>query len=125
MKHLAKFFLVVLLLTAASVSWAACPEGTKNNYKGECVPIAGGSIGSTTNKKVLDDVEYSVSSHPIDFKARQKAILDLVSDKSDDRLSYCKRDKWVNLEFEPTVRIWGPARITAENLTKISALKCV
>ena len=121
MKLLSKFFLVVLLLTVGSVSWGACPEGTKNNYKGECVPIAGGSIGSATNKKVLDDMEYSVSSHPIDFKARQKAILDLVSDKSDDRLSYCKRDKWVNLKTEPTVRIWGPARVTAENPTMVGA----
>ena len=121
MKRFSKFFLAVLLLTVASASWAACPEGTKNNYKGECVPIAGGSTGSTTNKKALDDVEYSVSSHPIDFKARQKAILDLVSDKSDDRLSYCKRDKWVNLKTEPTVRIWGPARITAENPTMAGA----
>ncbi|SVA78843.1 uncharacterized protein METZ01_LOCUS131697, partial [marine metagenome] len=28
MKLLSQFFLAVLLLTAASVSWAACPEGT-------------------------------------------------------------------------------------------------
>ena len=40
MKLLPKFFLVILLLTVESASWAACPEGTKNNYKGECVPAA-------------------------------------------------------------------------------------
>ena len=37
MKHLSKFFLATLLLTVASVSWAACPEGTKQTYKG-CEP---------------------------------------------------------------------------------------
>ena len=44
MKFLSKLFLAVLLLTVTSVSWAACPEGTKNNYKGECV-YASGFIG--------------------------------------------------------------------------------
>ena len=34
MKRLSKFFLSVLLLTVASVSWAACPEGQKQTYKG-------------------------------------------------------------------------------------------
>ena len=38
MKRLSKFFLAVLLLTVASVTWAAeCPKGYKNNYKGDCV----------------------------------------------------------------------------------------
>jgi len=59
MRRLSKFFLAVLLLTVTAVSWAACPEGTKNNYKGECVPIAGGR--STTNKNIID-VEFSISS---------------------------------------------------------------
>ncbi|SVB72780.1 uncharacterized protein METZ01_LOCUS225634 [marine metagenome] len=39
MKRFSSFFLTVLLLTVASASWAACPEGYKGNYKGECVPI--------------------------------------------------------------------------------------
>ena len=48
MKRFSRFFLAILLLAIASASWAACPEGTKNNYKGECVPVvdsetAGGS----------------------------------------------------------------------------------
>ena len=34
MKLLSQFFLAVLLLTVASVSWAACPEGEKQTYKG-------------------------------------------------------------------------------------------
>lgn len=37
MKPLSKFCLATLLLTAASVSWAACPEDTKQTYKG-CEP---------------------------------------------------------------------------------------
>jgi len=40
MKLLSKFVLAVLLLAPASFSWAACPEGYRNNYKGECVPTA-------------------------------------------------------------------------------------
>ena len=59
MKLLSKFFLAVLLLTVATVSWAACPEGQKQTYKGcdviqacpegyrrnnlECSPVPGAS----------------------------------------------------------------------------------
>ena len=39
MKYLLSYFLAVLLLIAASASWAVCPEGTKDNNKGECVPV--------------------------------------------------------------------------------------
>ena len=41
MMLLSKFFLAALLVTMASVGWAACPEGYKNNYKGECVDASG------------------------------------------------------------------------------------
>ena len=40
MKLLSKFFLGVLCLTVSSVSWAACPEGQKQTYKG-CEAISG------------------------------------------------------------------------------------
>ena len=56
MKFFSKFFLAVLLLTAASVSWAACPEGTKGNYKGECVPIEGQGQESTAPDKVWNQL---------------------------------------------------------------------
>ena len=49
MKRLSKFFLAVLLLTVTGVSWAACPEGTKNNYKGECVQVAGSKVAGGSN----------------------------------------------------------------------------
>ena len=38
MRALSKSLLGIFLLTFTVVSWAACPEGTKGNYKGECVP---------------------------------------------------------------------------------------
>ena len=56
MRRLSKFFLAVLLLTVTGVSWAACPEGTKNNYKGECVPIAGQSKESTAPDRNWDQL---------------------------------------------------------------------
>ena len=34
MKRLSKFFLTILLLAIASASWAACPEGQRQTYKG-------------------------------------------------------------------------------------------
>ena len=38
MRTLPKFLLAIFLLTVASVGWAAeCPEGYKNDYKGDCV----------------------------------------------------------------------------------------
>ena len=37
MKRFSSFFLTVLLLTVASASWAGCPEGEKQTYKG-CEP---------------------------------------------------------------------------------------
>jgi hypothetical protein len=49
MKLLSKFFLVVLLLTVTSVGWAACPEGYRNNYKGECVAVVGSDTAGGSN----------------------------------------------------------------------------
>ena len=40
MRTLAKFLLALFLLTFTAASWAACPEGTKQTYKG-CEPISG------------------------------------------------------------------------------------
>ena len=48
MRSLPKFLLAILLLTGASASWGACPEGTYNNYKGECVPASSSSSTLTT-----------------------------------------------------------------------------
>ena len=43
MKRLSKFCLAVLLLIISAVGWATCPEGFKNNYNGECVPLESGT----------------------------------------------------------------------------------
>ena len=114
MKLLSQFFLAVLLLIVASVSWAACPEGTKNNYKGECVPIAGS--GSTPSKK-MDGIEFSISSHPIDFKARRAQFLDLASKEDLNNRWYCSIDIAfsVPVQLAPTVEIFGESRSTVSN----------
>ena len=54
MNRLSKFFLGVLLLTVASASWAACPEGYKSNYKWECVPIPGAVIKTAEGVVSID-----------------------------------------------------------------------
>ena len=36
MRILSKSLLGIFLLTFTAASWAACPEGMKSNYKGEC-----------------------------------------------------------------------------------------
>ena len=114
MKRLSKFFLVVLLLIVASVSWAVCPEGTKNNYKGECVPIAGS--GSTPSKK-MDGIEFSISSHPIDFKARRAQFLDLASKEDLNKRWYCSIDVAfsVPVQLAPPGEIFGESRSTVSN----------
>ena len=114
MRRLSKFFLVVLLLTMASASWAACPEGMKSNYKGECVPIAGS--GSTPSKK-MDGIEFSISSHPIDFKARRAQFLDLASKEDLNNRWYCSIDIAfsVPVQLAPTVEIFGESRSTVSN----------
>ena len=57
MKLLSKFFLAVLLLTVVSVSWAACPEGYRNNFKGECAPVAKGTTDADTSDREDYDFE--------------------------------------------------------------------
>ena len=63
MKHFSKFFLAALLLTISTVSWAACPEGFKSNYKGECVPLERGTRVSEVS-----------GSDNYDFACTEKAL---------------------------------------------------
>ena len=70
MRRLSKFFLVVLLLTMASASWAACPEGMKSNYKGECVlkdgkDIFSGDWSASTFYRSLNNKPYGYTVIPI------------------------------------------------------------
>mgnify|MGYP005830754605 CR=1 FL=1 len=53
MTLLPKLFLAGILLTVASPSWATCPEGTRNNYKGECVP-ASSKQGKSTEVQLTE-----------------------------------------------------------------------
>ena len=48
MRTFSKSLLGICLFTFTAVSWATCPEGTKNNYKGECVATTSGSETVTT-----------------------------------------------------------------------------
>jgi len=76
MKLLSKFFLAIFLLAVASLGWTACPEGTKNNYKGECVGVAG-SLSSGTGwkfgpsmgglKKEYGHQGVSAPDHPVRY----------------------------------------------------------
>jgi hypothetical protein len=70
MKQLSKFFLAVLLVIVASVSWASCPEGMKSNYKGECVlkdgkDIFSGNWSASTFVRSLNNKPYGYTVIPI------------------------------------------------------------
>ena len=56
MRTLSKSLLGIFLLTFTVISWAACPEGYKSNYKGECVPIVGQGKESTAPDKVWNQL---------------------------------------------------------------------
>ncbi|HIC00057.1 TPA: hypothetical protein EYO63_10190, partial [Candidatus Poribacteria bacterium] len=56
MRTLSKSLLGIFLLTFTVISWAACPEGYKSNYKGECVPIVGQGKESTAPNKVWNQL---------------------------------------------------------------------
>ena len=59
MKPLPKAFIVLLLLTITSVTWAACSEGAVDDSEADCVaPTAGESLGS-----VEDSVEDTSNGH--------------------------------------------------------------
>jgi len=73
MKPLSKFFLAVLLLTVSAVGWAACPEGFKNNYKGECVPLEGGTRDADVSGR--ENYDFACAE-----KALGKKIIDQFSE---------------------------------------------
>jgi hypothetical protein len=56
MRTLSKVFLAVLLLTVTSISWAACPVGTKQTYRG-CEP------DSDTNVNTSYDGSSAIDYH--------------------------------------------------------------
>lgn len=91
MKHLSKFFLAVLLLTISAVGWAACPEGFKNNYKGECVPLERGTRDADVSGR--ENYDFACAE-----KTLGKKIIDqfsegrLPSQDELDRIEHCRVD---------------------------------
>ena len=91
MKPLSKFFLAVLLLTVSAVGWAACPEGFKNNYKGECVPLERGTRDADVSGR--ENYDFACAE-----KTLGKKIIDqfsegrLPSQDELDRIKHCRVD---------------------------------
>jgi len=91
MKRLSKFFLAVLLLTVSAVGWAACPEGFKNNYKGECVPLERGTRDADVSGR--ENYDFACAE-----KTLGKKIIDqlsegrLPSQDELDRIEHCRAD---------------------------------
>ena len=56
MNFLPRFFLAVLLLTFTAVSWAACPEGQKQTYKG-CEAIQACPEGTKQTTKGCEEIK--------------------------------------------------------------------
>ena len=75
MRTLSKSLLGIFLLAFTAGSWAACPEGTKGNYKGECVPVAGESKESTAPDRNWDQLPIGrVLENPGNCKATDEGI---------------------------------------------------
>ena len=91
MKRLSKFFLAVLLLTVSAVGWAACPEGFKNNYKGECVPLERGTRDADVSGR--ENYDFACAE-----KTLGKKIIDqfsegrLPSQDELERIEHCRVD---------------------------------
>ena len=91
MKPLYKFFLAVLLLTVSAVGWAACPEGFKNNYKGECVPLERGTRDADVSGR--ENYDFACAE-----KTLGKKIIDqfsegrLPSQDELNRIEHCRAD---------------------------------
>ena len=91
MKRLSKFFLAILLLIVSAVGWAACPEGFKNNYNGECVPLESGNRDSDVSGG--ENYDFSCAE-----KTLGKKIIDqlsegrLPSQEELNRIEHCRLD---------------------------------
>ena len=91
MKRLSKFFLAVLLLTVSAVGWAACPEGFKDNYKGECVPLERGTRVADVSGR--ENYDFACAE-----KTLGKKIIDqfsegrLPSQDELNRIEHCRAD---------------------------------
>ena len=112
-----------ILLISPVTTWAgSCPEGEEwNDRRGECVK---GKRSSSKKKSVplkkLSEVAFSISGHPIDFKARRARFLELASGVGPDNRWYCSDgdapvEIAVPVQLASAVEIFGESRSTVSN----------
>ena len=92
MKRFSNFFLASLILTISAVGWAACPEGFKSNYKGECVPLERGTTVSDVSGS--DNYDFACTEKTLGKKIiNQLTEGRLPSQDELDRIKHCRLDK--------------------------------
>ena len=95
-------------------TWAGnCPEGQKENDRtGDCVKDrTSSSKKKSVPLKKLSEVPFSISGHPIDFKARRTRFIELAAKRDYKRDWYCL-NLGHSVELAPTVMIDGESRIS-------------
>ena len=108
---------LLILLISPVTTWAgSCPEGQKwDDRKGNCVKDrTSSSKKKSVPLKKLSEVEFSISGHPIDFKARRARFLDLASKGTDNRW-YCSAGGNYPPVLVSEVEIFGASRSTVAN----------
>ena len=91
MKSFFKYFLAALLLTISAVGWAACPEGFKSNYKGECVPLERGT--GVSNVSGSENYDFACTEKTLGKKIiNQLTEGRLPSQDELDRIKHCRLD---------------------------------
>ncbi len=110
---------LLILLISPVTTWAgSCPEGQKwDDRKGNCVKDrTSSSKKKSVPLKKLSEVEFSISGHPIDFKARRARFLDLASKGTNNRW-YCsiRINYPAPVKLASTVEIFGASRSTVAN----------
>jgi len=121
-----------ILLISPVTTWAgSCPEGQKwNDRKGECAKDrTSSSKKKSVPLKKLSEVEFSISGHPIDFKARRVQFLELASGVGPDNRWYCSDgdapvEIAVPVQLTPTVEIFGESRSTVSNPQPCTRAPC-
>ncbi len=101
-----------ILLISPVTTWAgSCPDGQKwNDRRGECVKDrTSSSKKKSVPLKKLSEIAFSISGHPIDFKARRTRFLELAGKGDDKRNWYC-RDSGYSVPLAPEVEIFGDSR---------------
>ena len=111
---------LLILLISPVTTWAgSCPEGQKwDDRKGNCVKDrTSSSKKKSVPLKKLSEIAFSISGHPIDFKARRARFLELASGAGPDNRWFCSASavRWSftpdpSVQLAPTVEIFGDSR---------------